>query len=338
MYPRVDSDLTPADSPPMSTPDTRRFVVGLRAVAGSRIALIRLAARRVARIDGVALDGGCSLIRCYAGADGDFAAMAVLYRTARSCHEIVAALADLERSLGLELTLLWMAGEARHAADPAHAWPRLECERWANDVFVEAGEHALVAATEAGREPVASTRSIANACRDLETSTPGPIWSCSPAGPRRWRHESLGDGRRLHSCGVDPPDLYAAAADLLIYAGLAADAGDELRDVVDRLLERGRQTRRIPLHVALTPATSTDDRLLRWLVGVAAQVDPSIQLTHVIVREVDASAVRGEAYGDDAATPAPLPAVRAVRTGRSAGEPVPVFTVAIDTFTRTSSA
>jgi hypothetical protein len=294
----------------------------------------------LAQIEGLTLGGGCSLIRCFAGDVSDaseFVTMAILCRTARPLGDIVAALKLLEGRIGVELFVLWMADSARDAADSAHRWPLLMNERWASQTFVEAGEYAIVAAVDAGIEPTESARSIARAYQRLLAEAPDPLWSCSPAGPRLWSCEPAGPhSRRFDACGVDVPDLYAAAADLLAFAGLAARLSDapDLRDRIDRLVQTSRNDIHVPLYVVVRASATADERLLDWLTGVAQQVDAGMQVTQVIVHEVGSTLIRGEAYGY-AAEAGRLPAIQRVHISQAPGEPGSMRAVALEAGTVT---
>ena len=323
---------------------SRPLVVGLRCAFGSRLALIRLAARMLVQIEGLTLGGGCSLIRCFASDVSDvndvsdvsdvseFLTMAILCRTARPLADIVAALRSLQGRIGVEMSVLWMAESARDPAESAHRWPLLMNQRWASQTFVEAGEYAIVAAVDAGIESAESARSIARAYQRLLAEAPDPLWSCSPAGPRLWSCEAAGEhSRRFDACGVDVPDLYAVAADLLAFAGLAARLSDapDLRDRIDRLVQTSPTDIHVPLHVVVRASATADERLLDWLTGVAQQIDAGMQVTQVIVREVGSTLILGDAYGH-AAKAGRLPAIQRVHVSQAHGEPMSMLAVALE--------
>jgi 7,8-dihydro-6-hydroxymethylpterin-pyrophosphokinase len=167
--------------------ESRQLAISIRAFYGSRTALLTLAKRMLVASHEFEFAGAVSDYSCFEDEQqGEFLAVAILYRSRLPVEGVLERVRTVERSLQdpegsplrpvIELRLLWMEGVHIQTPELTLPSPLLETQRWASLVFVEAAEDALVDAMEQGTESKSVVEKIAAAYVHLKKVSPGAKW------------------------------------------------------------------------------------------------------------------------------------------------------------------
>lgn len=292
---------------------SRLLVIAFRSYGGSQASLERAANELLTAWPAVTFAGrGSHRVRYDERKSAGFLASATLFRSALPVQGILQALAAVEERLGgppsqaaplVKLDLLWVEGVDLRAPELTLPSPLLFETAWANSLFREVGEAALLDAHARGRESASTHRRLVRATRELAAAGAGPARTLDPDIGRATLARSPAGTTYVQAADVGL-DALAAAGDLLLLAEMDAratapkpatdaDAAEAIRNAMAKL------GRRSVLEVEIeVRGERFDDRAQAWVDGLARALAPRHFVgVRTVVYAADAGRIRGAVLG-----------------------------------------
>lgn len=307
----------------------RHFVIAFRSYSGSRVALINAANELLIASGAISYATGGSDNEWYHDRERkrDFIAQAVLFKTELAVEQILGMMAAVGERLGggaqhrpaplLEMDLLWVEGTELQTPEVTLPSPMIFEVGWANSIFVQAAEFALLNAEKAGREKASLLRRVARPYKkfqDMDDDSPERFFHTSPpSGEGEATLERKQGGTVYIQEASDDVDTLAVAGDLLLFAETDVARGRDPKTTKDETerqsyhraqnaLEALPRDSVLPLQVSIQAEASVDARAQIWIDGLAGLLAMHhFAAVRTVVYSVDATRISGVVLGHPAA-------------------------------------
>jgi hypothetical protein len=301
----------------------RPSVIGFRSYTGSRVALLNAAQDLLTASGTISFAPGGSKYEWYHDEDRkpDFIATARLFESKLSVEGILGMMGAVEERLGgpqqeaaplVKMDLLWVEGVEMETPELTLPNPLIFEKLWANSVFVEASEGALLAASKAGRERDSVVHRVARAYKHFKGVKDPAVthFFSTPIGGESDVELERKPGGTVYDEGAsDDVDTLAIAGHLLLVAEqdvLRSRDPDTPKDESDRWTYLSLQRRMpklprdslLPLRVTTTPNASVDEKAQAWVDGLARLLaDQHFLGARTVVFSVGSTEISGAVLG-----------------------------------------